>query len=141
MARLIVRLLISCNTVYIPFLYNRSYKQISASAIRTRLVTSDVQEDTDSDDSDSLIIQVNKEKIPTPSTSSEISTSYRKLEELDIRSCLQFLLELYEQWLSMYPIPKTPLMLKMEAVKSVNNSFDSSLVSLVFLTLYLPVLN
>ena len=103
------------------------FYQISASAIRTRLVTSDVQEDTDSDDSDSLIIQVNKEKIPTPSTSSDVSTSYRKLEELDIRSCLQFLLELYEQWLSMYPVPKTPLMLKMEAVKSVSNAWISVL--------------
>ncbi|XP_066917148.1 huntingtin-like isoform X4 [Clytia hemisphaerica] len=92
--------------------------QISASAIRQRLVTSDVQEDTDSDDSDSLIIKV-KEKVSTPSTSSEISTSYRKLEELDIRSCLQFLLEQYEQWLSMYAVPKTPLMLKMEAIKSL----------------------
>lgn len=90
-------------------------------------MTSDVQEDTDSDDSDSLIIQVNKEKIPTPSTSSDVSTSYRKLEELDIRSCLQFLLELYEQWLSMYPVPKTPLMLKMEAVKSVSNAWISVL--------------
>ena len=96
-------------------------------------MTSDVQEDTDSDDSDSLIIKVNKEKIPTPSTSSEISTSYRKLEELDIRSCLQFLLELYEQWLSLYAVPKTPLMLKMEAIKSVRMVYLFISVTKLFL--------
>ncbi|XP_057306791.1 huntingtin-like isoform X2 [Hydractinia symbiolongicarpus] len=92
-----------------------NFGQISASAIRTRLVTSDVQEDTDSDDSDSLIIKV-KEKSPV---SGQPSDSYRKLDELDIRSCLQFLLELFEQWLSPFAVPKTPLMLKMEATKSL----------------------
>lgn len=94
------------------------FSQISAAAIRTRLVTSDVQEDTDSDDSDSLIIKV-KEKSPITAPSFG-SLMYRKLEELDIRSCLQFLLELFEQWLSPFVNPRTPLLLKMEAVKSVS---------------------
>ena len=89
--------------------------QISASAIRTRLVTSDVQEETDSDDSDSLIIRVKEKSMLS------VPDLYRKLDELDIRSCLQFLLELFEQWLSPYAVPKTPLMLKMEAMKSVCN--------------------
>ena len=82
--------------------------QISASAIRTRLVSSDVQEDSDSDDSEALIIQINEED------------PRKRFQELDIRSCLQFLLELFEQWLSPFVVPKTPLMLKTEAVKSVN---------------------
>ncbi|XP_047128948.1 huntingtin isoform X1 [Hydra vulgaris] len=93
-------------------LQHHGYKmgQISASAIRTRLITSDVVEDTDSDDSDSLIIRVKEKSVPD---------IHRKLDELDIRSCLQFLLELFEQWLSPYAVPKTPLMLKMEAMKSL----------------------
>eukprot|EP00795_Rhopilema_esculentum_P012136 gene12136-2740_t len=81
--------------------------QISASAIRTRLVSSDVQEDSDSDDSEALIIQINEED------------PRKRFQELDIRSCLQFLLELFEQWLSPFVVPKTPLMLKTEAVKSL----------------------
>jgi len=92
--------------------------QISASALRTRLVTSDVQEDTDSDDSDSLIIKV-KDKTPPPIPQAMDSTFFRKLDELDIRSCLQFLLELFEQWLSPYVTPKTPLLVKLEAIKSL----------------------
>eukprot|EP00794_Sanderia_malayensis_P005415 gene5415-6091_t len=81
--------------------------QISASTIRTRLVSSNVQEDSDSDDSEALIIQLNEED------------PRKKFEELDIRSCLQFLLELFEQWLSPFINLKTPLMLKTEAVKSL----------------------
>ena len=70
-------------------------------------MSSDVQEDSDSDDSEALIIQINEED------------PRKRFQELDIRSCLQFLLELFEQWLSPFVVPKTPLMLKTEAVKSV----------------------
>ena len=92
-----------------PPFYNSlfNFLQISSSAIRTRLVSSDVQEDSDSDDAEALIIEINEED------------PRKRFQELDIRSCLQFLLELYEQWLSPFVIPKTPLMLKTEAVKSV----------------------
>ena len=87
------------------------FLQISSSAIRTRLVSSDVQEDSDSDDAEALIIEINEED------------PRKRFQELDIRSCLQFLLELFEQWLSPFVIPKTPLMLKIEAVRSVRSSF------------------
>jgi hypothetical protein len=43
-----------------------------------------------------------------------------KPEKLDIRSCLQFLLELFEQWMSPYVQPRTPLMLLSEATKAVS---------------------
>lgn len=74
-------------------------------------MSSDVQEDSDSDDAEALIIEINEED------------PRKRFQELDIRSCLQFLLELFEQWLSPFVIPKTPLMLKTEAVKSVRNIF------------------
>ena len=105
-----------CHNLFINFL------QISSSAIRTRLVSSDVQEDSDSDDAEALIIEINEED------------PRKRFQELDIRSCLQFLIELFEQWLSPFVIPKTPLMLKTEAVKSVRRIFTSFLLH--FLQIY-----
>ena len=71
-----------------------------------------------------LIIKVKeKEKSPLPN---QVADTYlvRKLEDLDIRSCLQFLLEQFEQWLlPSYSVPRTPLMLKMEAIRSVSKYF------------------
>lgn len=49
------------------------------------------------------------------------------LSGLDIHSCLQFLLELYGQWLSPNSILKPPLMLKTEVVKSVGQGLCSYL--------------
>ncbi|XP_061171379.1 huntingtin-like isoform X1 [Saccostrea echinata] len=46
------------------------------------------------------------------------------LSGLDIHSCLQFLLELYGQWLSPNSILKPPLMLKNEVVKSLVSLSD-----------------
>ncbi|XP_068709184.1 huntingtin-like [Montipora foliosa] len=40
-------------------------------------------------------------------------------EKLDIKSCEQFLLELFEQWMSLYIHPKTPLALLSEATKAL----------------------
>ena len=39
---------------------------------------------------------------------------------IDINSCLQFLLDLYGQWLSPSASPKPPLMLRNEVIKSVS---------------------
>ena len=39
---------------------------------------------------------------------------------IDINSCLQFLLDLYGQWLSGSACPKPPLMLRNEVIKSVS---------------------
>ncbi|XP_028391517.1 LOW QUALITY PROTEIN: huntingtin-like [Dendronephthya gigantea] len=40
-------------------------------------------------------------------------------EKIDVRSCVQFLMELFEQWVSPYTQPKTPLMLLTQSVKSL----------------------
>jgi hypothetical protein len=41
-------------------------------------------------------------------------------DRIDVRSCVQFLMELFEQWVSPYTQPKTPLMLLTQSVKSVS---------------------
>ena len=46
-------------------------------------------------------------------------------EKIDVRSCVQFLMELFEQWVSPYTQPKTPLMLLTQSVKSVSFVFYS----------------
>jgi len=62
------------------------------------------QEYPDSDDDAAVVVTM--PRMPKP-------------EKLDIRSCLQFLLELFEQWMSPYVQPRTPLMLLSEATKAV----------------------
>lgn len=63
------------------------------------------QEYPDSEDDAAVVITI--PRMPKP-------------EKLDIRSCLQFLLELFEQWMSPYVQPRTPLMLLSEATKAVS---------------------
>ena len=48
-------------------------------------------------------------------------------EKLDIKSCEQFLLELFEQWMSPYIQPKTPLALLSEATKAVSRRVVTSM--------------
>ena len=51
---------------------------------------------------------------------------------LDVHSCLMFLEGLYGQWLSPMAVPRTPLMLICETVKSVSVS-DYALLGLFFI--------
>ncbi|XP_046850180.1 huntingtin-like isoform X3 [Xenia sp. Carnegie-2017] len=48
-----------------------------------------------------------------------LSSEFSPREKIDVRSCVQFLMELFEQWVSPYTQPKTPLMLLTESVKSL----------------------
>lgn len=87
--------------------------------------------DSDTPDSVNSPDQENTEK-PPPLPSQQqfplISIDKRErtvsLSGLDIHSCLQFLLELYGQWLSPNSILKPPLMLKTEVVKSLVSLSD-----------------
>lgn len=111
--------------------------------------------DSDMPDSVNSPDQENTEK-PPPLPSQQqfplISIDKRErtvsLSGLDIHSCLQFLLELYGQWLSPNSILKPPLMLKTEVVKSVGqgslflfNDKEGRVSELVdfWVTLYLQI--
>lgn len=111
--------------------------------------------DSDTPDSVNSPDQENTEK-PPPLPSQQqfplISIDKRErtvsLSGLDIHSCLQFLLELYGQWLSPNSILKPPLMLKTEVVKSVGqgslflfNNKEGRVSELVdfWVTLYLQI--
>lgn len=59
----------------------------------------------------------------TNSTSASTSPTLMSTQDkIDVRSCVQFLMELFEQWVSPYTQPKTPLMLLTQSVKSVSFS-------------------
>ena len=55
----------------------------------------------------------------TKTTPSATSLTMSPKDKIDVRSCVQFLMELFEQWVSPYTQPKTPLMLLTQSVKSV----------------------
>lgn len=65
----------------------------------------ELQERYDSEDDTAVVVTL--PRIPQP-------------EKLDIKSCEQFLLELFEQWMSPYIQPRTPLALLSEATKAVS---------------------
>ncbi|XP_074614489.1 huntingtin-like isoform X2 [Acropora palmata] len=64
----------------------------------------DLHDHSDSDDDTAIVVSL--PRMPQP-------------EKLDIKSCEQFLLELFEQWMSLYIQPKTPLALISEATKAL----------------------
>nr|XP_022340193.1 huntingtin-like isoform X2 [Crassostrea virginica] len=87
--------------------------------------------DSDTPDSVNSPDQENTENAPpTPPQQQFPLVSIEKRERsislsgLDIHSCLQFLLEMYGQWLSPNSILKPPLMLKNEVVKSLVSLSD-----------------
>ena len=65
----------------------------------------ELQERYDSEDDTAIVVTL--PRMPQP-------------EKLDIKSCEQFLLELFEQWMSPYIHPRTPLALLSEATKAVS---------------------
>lgn len=71
---------------------------------------SELQERYDSDDDTAVVVSL--PRMPQP-------------EKLDIKSCEQFLLELFEQWMSPYIHPRTPLALLSEATKAVSSALVS----------------
>jgi huntingtin len=74
------------------------------------------------------MLDLNKPEEETYDDGAQKSTLMKQrsssLSGLDVHSCLQFLLELYSQWLSPGANPKTPLMQLNETVKSVRNFDD-----------------
>ncbi|KAL5022595.1 hypothetical protein ScPMuIL_001750 [Solemya velum] len=78
---------------------------------------------SESDTTDSMDSPQDTSKVPPIHQASMgvVTSKERALTSsgLDINSCLQFLLELYGQWLSPTASPKPPLMLRNEIVKSV----------------------
>ena len=87
-----------------PLLFFFSYFQISVGALYYQAQI-DLHDHSDSDDDTSIVVSL--PRMPQP-------------EKLDIKSCEQFLLELFEQWMSLYIQPKTPLALMSEATKAVS---------------------
>ena len=81
-----------------------SYFQISVGALYYQAQI-DLHDHSDSDDDTAIVVSL--PRMPQP-------------EKLDIKSCEQFLLELFEQWMSLYIQPKTPLALISEATKAVS---------------------
>ena len=81
-----------------------SYFQISVGALYYQ-AQNDLHDHSDSDDDTAIVVSL--PRMPQP-------------EKLDIKSCEQFLLELFEQWMSLYIQPKTPLALMSEATKAVS---------------------
>lgn len=79
---------------------------------------------SESDTTDSMDSPQDTSKVPPIHQASMgvVTSKERALTSsgLDINSCLQFLLELYGQWLSPTASPKPPLMLRNEIVKSVS---------------------
>ena len=93
-----------------------SYSQISVGALYYQ-VQNELHDRSDSDDDTAIVVSL--PQMPQP-------------EKLDIKSCEQFLLELFEQWMSLYIQPKTPLALMSEATKAVSwglLSVDQELVN------------
>lgn len=78
--------------------------QISVGALHSQ-AQNELQERYDSEDDSAVVVSL--PRIPQP-------------EKLDIKSCEQFLLELFEQWMSPYIQPRTPLALLSEATKAVS---------------------
>ena len=81
-----------------------SYFQISVGALYYQ-AQNELHDHSDSDDDTAIVVSL--PRMPQP-------------EKLDIKSCEQFLLELFEQWMSLYIQPKTPLALMSEATKAVS---------------------
>lgn len=77
--------------------------QISVGALHSQ-AQSELQERYDSEDDTAVVVSL--PRMPQP-------------EKLDIKSCEQFLLELFEQWMSPYIHPRTPLALLSEATKAL----------------------
>ena len=78
--------------------------QISVGALHGQ-AQNELQERYDSEDDSAVVVSL--PHMPQP-------------EKLDIKSCEQFLLELFEQWMSPYIQPRTPLALLSEATKAVS---------------------
>ncbi|EDO49114.1 predicted protein [Nematostella vectensis] len=91
------------NVDRIPGFHDYTLGQLSVQALHSQ-AQAELQESPDSDDEAAVVVSV--PHMPRP-------------EKLDIRSCLQFLLELFEQWMSPYVQPRTPLMLLSEATKAL----------------------
>lgn len=77
--------------------------QISVGALHSQ-AQNELQERYDSEDDSAVVVSL--PRMPQP-------------EKLDIKSCEQFLLELFEQWMSPYIHPRTPLALLSEATKAL----------------------
>ena len=72
----------------------------------------EVQEFSDSEDDGAVVVAL--PRMPRP-------------EKIDIKSCEQFLLELFQQWMSPYIQPRTSLMLLTDATKAVSTKSPSRL--------------
>ncbi|CAG2221231.1 HD [Mytilus edulis] len=83
-------------------------------ALSTRIVESDTSE---SPDSTPESVQTSQQQFPLITI--EKRERSMTFSSIDINSCLQFLLDLYGQWLSSSASPKPPLMLRNEVIKSV----------------------
>ncbi|XP_052100645.1 huntingtin-like [Mytilus californianus] len=83
-------------------------------ALSTRIVESDASE---SPDSPPESVQTSQQQFPLITI--EKRERSMTFSSIDINSCLQFLLDLYGQWLSSSASPKPPLMLRNEVIKSV----------------------
>ena len=83
-------------------------------ALSTRIVESDASESPDSPHT-----QQSQQQFPLI-TIEKRERSMTFSNSIDINSCLQFLLDLYGQWLSPSASPKPPLMLRNEVIKSVS---------------------
>ena len=81
-----------------------SVLQISIGGLLSQSLA-EVQEDLDSEDDAAVVVSL--PRMPRPG-------------KPDIKSCLQFLLELFNQWMSPYVHPRPPLMLVTEAAKAVS---------------------
>lgn len=84
--------------------------QISVGALHSQ-AQNEFQERYDSEDDSAVVVSLPRMPVP---------------EKLDIKSCEQFLLELFEQWMSPYIQPKTPLALLSEATKAVSFGVEMS---------------
>ena len=84
--------------------------QISVGALYNQ-AQNELQERYDSEDDTAIVVTL--PRMPQP-------------EKLDIKSCEQFLLELFEQWMSPYIHPRTPLALLSEATKAVSKGLVSN---------------
>ena len=89
--------------------------QISVGALHSQ-AQNEFQERYDSEDDTAVVVSLPHMPVP---------------EKLDIKSCEQFLLELFEQWMSPYIQPKTPLALLSEATKAVSSGVVISTIWLL----------
>ena len=76
----------------------------------------EVQEFSDSEDDGAVVVAL--PRMPRP-------------EKIDIKSCEQFLLELFQQWMSPYVQPRTSLMLLTDATKAVSTKSGFASAGLV----------